>query len=403
VPESLLPPAGDDPRPRLLIVGCSTRAAAWSAVRAGFRPVCADQFGDEDLRQVAEVVDSASLWDLAAHQQANKVADAWMFVGGMENHPGQLRVLTNDTWRFGRGMATEPKHLNVLRRPELLQSAAEAAGIPPLEIHRQRPSSSGSDQTLWVRKNAASGGGLGIHFDQSHHFDANPAEREGGYWQEFFPGRPMSVVLLVSKATTRIVGLTEQLIGEVESAAPSSFIYCGNILPAKLPRTAGEQLRMVAESLSTAGLRGLCGMDFLWDGTSLRLLEVNPRYTAACELLEFALQRSLLTEHWRCFDEESHPPGFTKETRRDHLPGVVGKLILYARRAVTAPDLSRFLAPRSPWSVPFLADIPRIGTWFEPGQPLCTVFATGRDADAVRQKLYRRAARVRRWFGDDPS
>ena len=85
------------------------------------------------------------------------------------------------------------------------------------------------------------------------------------------------------------------------------------------------------------------------------------------------------------------------------LPDVVGKLILYARRAVTAPDLSRFLAPRSPWSVPFLADLPRIGTPFEPGQPLCTVFATGRDADAVRRKLDRRAARVRRWFGDAES
>ena len=43
-------------RPRLLILGCSTRAAAWSAVRAGFFPVCADEFGDEDLRQVAEVL-----------------------------------------------------------------------------------------------------------------------------------------------------------------------------------------------------------------------------------------------------------------------------------------------------------------------------------------------------------
>jgi predicted ATP-grasp superfamily ATP-dependent carboligase len=50
--------------------------------------------------------------------------------------------------------------------------------------------------------------------------------------------------------------------------------------------------------------------------------------------------------------------------------------------------------------VPFLADVPRIGTTFEPGQPLCTVFATGPDAAAVRRKLDRRAARVRRWFGD---
>jgi uncharacterized protein len=79
---------------------------------------------------------------------------------------------------------------------------------------------------------------------------------------------------------------------------------------------------------------------------------------------------------------------------------MIGKLILYARRAVLAPDLSRFVRPRSPWTVPFLADVPRRGTLFEPGQPLCTVFATGPDAETVRRKLDRRAARVRRWFGD---
>ena len=45
----------DDPH-RLLILGASTRAAAAIAVRAGFDPVCADRFGDEDLRRIAEVI-----------------------------------------------------------------------------------------------------------------------------------------------------------------------------------------------------------------------------------------------------------------------------------------------------------------------------------------------------------
>ncbi len=42
--------------PRLMILGASTRAAAQSAVRAGFQPVCADHFADEDLFEVAEVL-----------------------------------------------------------------------------------------------------------------------------------------------------------------------------------------------------------------------------------------------------------------------------------------------------------------------------------------------------------
>ena len=44
------------PDERLMIFGASTRAAAQSAVRAGFRPVCADHFADQDLYELAEVL-----------------------------------------------------------------------------------------------------------------------------------------------------------------------------------------------------------------------------------------------------------------------------------------------------------------------------------------------------------
>jgi len=50
-----------DECPSLLILGASTRAAAHSARRAGFRPICADMFTDEDLREVAEV-QGAKAW-----------------------------------------------------------------------------------------------------------------------------------------------------------------------------------------------------------------------------------------------------------------------------------------------------------------------------------------------------
>ena len=41
---------------RILLAGVSTRALAESAVRAGYRVVAVDAFGDADLRAVAEVV-----------------------------------------------------------------------------------------------------------------------------------------------------------------------------------------------------------------------------------------------------------------------------------------------------------------------------------------------------------
>ena len=50
------------PHEHLLIVGASARAAAFSALRAGLRPWCADLFGDDDLRArcFAQRCDSAN-------------------------------------------------------------------------------------------------------------------------------------------------------------------------------------------------------------------------------------------------------------------------------------------------------------------------------------------------------
>ncbi|MDZ4685245.1 MAG: ATP-grasp domain-containing protein [Planctomycetaceae bacterium] len=251
---------------------------------------------------------------------------------------------------------------------------------------------------VWIEKAWSSGGGRGVQLRAAGGNRIPFSERT--YLQEYKPGQPMSAICIGRKDGVKLLGLTQQLIGDPVASPPWPFGYCGNIAPVSLPDAGRELIVRMAEVLAARfELRGLFGLDFLWDGATPWVCEVNPRYTASCELLELASGRPLLTEHWSCFTADP-PPTPPVAPPVGGQPDMVGKLILYARRAATAPDLSRFLSPRSPWTVPFLADVPRVGTPFEPGQPLCTVFATGRTADAVRQKLYRRAARVRQWFGD---
>jgi predicted ATP-grasp superfamily ATP-dependent carboligase len=195
--------------------------------------------------------------------------------------------------------------------------------------------------------------------------------------------------------------VSQQLIGDAAAASPWPFGYCGSIGPLTLPDGAARLMQQIADTLvCETDLRGLFGIDFIWDGHTPWVVEVNPRYTASCEILELALRRPLLTEHWRaCLPQGDPPPApLPVEARCGASPAVLGKLIVYAREAVMAPDWSRFVRPRSPWSVPYLADVPRIGTRFEPGQPVCTVFASGADADECHRKLVRRATQVRRWL-----
>lgn len=214
----------------------------------------------------------------------------------------------------------------------------------------------------------------------------------------------MSAIFIANPSTpppVELIGLTEQINGDETAAAPTRFAYCGNIAPVTLPADATQTVQRIGEVLAEKlGQRGIFGVDFIWDGSTPWVVEVNPRYTASCELLELALGRALLRDHWLAWLPNEELPPLPEPPRSR--PGVIGKLILYARTAVTAPDLSGFLKPRSPWTVPFLADIPRCGARFSPGDPVCTVFATGKTPDDCRRKLHRRAQRVRSWFRDLP-
>lgn len=422
-------------RPRLLIVGASTRAAAWSAVRAGFRPTCADQFGDEDLRQVAEVIEATRNLPSFAVDVSKIVADAWMYVGGMENQPAVLTDIARLKPWVGRLLGCAPPLLSLIRDPRALSLATSSMELPtlrvvglgeaiPASLTRRIDAADAIGRASlvrgdWITKRSHSAGGQHVWRIEPQQVDSQDWRSHEGchfYLQERAAGSPMSAVLIAKPQAVELVGCTEQFIGDRVAGAPGEFSYCGNIAPVEVVPAVKDTLVAVGEWFRERhGLRGLFGIDFCWDGRHARLVEINPRYTASCELFELARGRPLLTEHWQCFCREDDPPPETdaavsrKATPSAAAPQsllgkangrVLGKLILYARSPVVAPYFSRFLHPRSPWTVPFLADIPAPGAKFETGQPLCTVFASGKTTDVVRQKLYRRAERVRRWFGD---
>src|SRR5215218_3406460 len=69
------------------IIGASTRAAAASAVRAGFQPLAADLFADEDLRRIATATRISPYPDGFADWLRAVEPPAWMYTGALENHP----------------------------------------------------------------------------------------------------------------------------------------------------------------------------------------------------------------------------------------------------------------------------------------------------------------------------
>ena len=101
---------------RLIILGASARAAAMSAVRAGFEPWTADLFADADLRALVPAAVRCPVGDYPrGFREILRGAPEvpWLYTGGLENHPNLIRDLSEIRPLWGNG----PNALTACRSP----------------------------------------------------------------------------------------------------------------------------------------------------------------------------------------------------------------------------------------------------------------------------------------------
>ena len=91
---------------RLAIVGASVRAAAWSAAGGGYDCLALDMFADADLAGLCPVVKIERFDDRLLGLLAESDVDAWIYAGGMENHPQMVAWLIDEKG-FTRARADE--------------------------------------------------------------------------------------------------------------------------------------------------------------------------------------------------------------------------------------------------------------------------------------------------------
>ena len=363
---------------RVLIVGGSTRAAADSVRRAGWQPVCADLFADQDLRSTAEVIPVRnypfSLPDDIAHVKA----DAWFYCGALENQPDLIESLSARASSIGPLLGSSSKALRRVRNPFWLSNTLRFEGVPALAVVDQ--STPPEPDGAWVQKPLASAGGRMVRvWDESA---ARIPFSEPHYFQSRAPGIGLSAIFDYQNNQTEWLGASQERDAPATSKPPSRFAYCGSCGPLEsLPDNVRQTLEKIARILGqqAPGLGGLVGLDFRLHDDQVWLTEVNPRYTASVEVLELASGRSLL-----------NPDACPISTQ-----GVVIKEILYASADLVAPDLSRYVISSNPWSVPFMADIPVVGTPIEAGWPICTVLASGKSVEIAEETLRDRIKQIR--------
>ena len=320
-----------------------------------------DLFGDLDLR-ADRVVTRRSLSALVDATVA-EAPGAVVYGASFENHPALVERLGERH----RLLGNPPETLHAVRDPVLLGAALGDLSYPRTTF---TPPSSGR----WLRKPLRGGGGIRV---RAWRGGALP---RGTFLQERIDGVACSAAAVGDGQDAVVLGLSEQLVGH-RTFGVRGHRWCGNLVPPRVPVPRDQAQAICSRVAAAFGLRGLFGVDFIWDGERAWTVEVNPRPTASLEVIETAYGVKAFDAHLRgCVGELA---SIEAETVR-----AAGKAVLFATEDVVVGDSER-------WLERGVRDVPHPGERIAAGRPICTVVTTAATPDEVLAGLEEQAARLR--------
>jgi predicted ATP-grasp superfamily ATP-dependent carboligase len=375
--------------PTLIVLGASVRAAAMSALRAGWQPYAIDSYADRDLAAIGPAVriqryPGDFLPALAAAPPA-----PWLYTGGLENHPRLVDRLAAIRPLMGNIGSV----LRVARDFSTLCAAAREAGcrfprtMDGTEVFGDElPDGS---QPRWLVKRRRASGGLHVA-THGRHEQHRPSQRH--YRQAFVEGQAASAVYVAAGGHARLLGVTRQRVG-ADFGLVQPFVYAGSVGP--LPITAVETTKLTALGdvlASRSGLAGLFNIDFIRAADEIWAIEINPRYSASIEVLERALGIPFIELHLAACQSKELPEMAAVGTAKH-----AGKTIVYAPRDVIVDKaLDQLITALNAGSAqPLVADLPRVGERIAGGSPVLTVLAEAETLAAVENQLAERTLAVR--------
>ena len=369
----------------ILLVSVSARMLAELARREGHEVMALDRFGDLDLRALCPGV--SILRDLGGRGGMAALVEAAMAIpaagvvygAGLENMPGLVERLAGAR----RLLGCTPETLRRVRDPARLGASLRAAGFAYPRTLPAADAPVAADRTRrWLRKPVRSGGGRAVRGWRGG------ALRPGVVVQERIEGLPCSAAAVGDGASAVLLGVSEQLIGR-RALGARGYAWCGNVVPPQLPAAERTALGAAAGALCAHlaagfGLRGLFGVDLVWDGERAWVLEVNPRPTGSLETIAAVHGSRPFGAHLDgC---AGRLPGLPPPSA--DLPAAAGKAVVFATQTVRVPDTRG-------WPARGIRDVPHPGERIAAGHPICTLLATGPSPEAVLAELDGRAAALR--------
>ena len=363
-------------KPDVLILGASTRAAAFSAIRSGSRLRCADYFADRDQTAVCPVdrIDPAHAASEFQAFAAELVPSPWFYTGGFENHPEWVESISRRHTLWGVGA----KALCEVRDPVNVARVLAQNGIPCPAVRRECRGLPRDES--WLRKPLRSGGGRGIRPLTVQ----NEGRARACYFQQRIDGPSFSALFIGALSRAHLIGVTRQLVG----SAGSPFTYRGSIGPWRIDNALAGRLTALGDAICGGfNLAGWFGVDYiLCDGVPWPV-EVNPRYTASIEVHELAWRRSFFDAH-RHACEGTASPVDAATLGACSPPRIIAKWILYASQRMVVPEIvPQENETEEVFAVRSIADIPSADTCIDVGEPVMTLLAAGADLAKCRLRM----------------
>jgi len=360
----------------LLIVAVSGRALAQSARRAGFTPLVADFFADEDAKKAAHACRKMpgslkrgfrwqSLYPAlrALAMRAPSPILGFVYGAGFEDRP-ELLTAAAQHWPL---LGTDAATVHRLKTPQHFFSELDRLGIahPPTASRPQ------SREMSWLAKRRGGAGGSHIVPSQRAKQAANV------YYQQRVDGYAVSALFVANGCSARVLGFSEQWTAPLAS---SPWRYGGAVSPAalsvKLRRRMSAAVLTIARSFA---IKGLASADFLVrDGKPL-LLEINARPGATLDIFDRG-KKSLLRLHIEAAKDGTLPP------RALRFADAMASSIVYAERGGPTP-------PGMEWPG-WVADRPKPLEWIDKDRPICTVLARASTAARAKRLVEARRRKI---------
>ena len=320
----------------VLVAGFNTRPLVYSLSRAGYEVYAVDFIGDLDFYPFVKdclilTKKLSSSYDLVKNNYSEYLPllilellkkypeIKYLIIGsGLDDAIDERALILKEINRKKYEILNLNNELEAIKKSRntefiLNYLRKEGFDVPrTISFKEVRLKENGLEYPFILKKRSGSGG-TNVYKIQSKSdlsFKINLINRETFIpkeWlmQEYIEGKSVSCTTISNGIESEVISVNHQIIGDKYLNAPKEFMYCGNVVPAKVFEEEMKLIVDISLKLSAElGLKGINGFDFVLKDHYPYLMEINPRIPGSIRASEEAMNTNLLDLHIKSFTDQ---------------------------------------------------------------------------------------------------